>query len=229
MPIVKLQGIGKYYASANQPISILNKVALNLYAGETCAILGESGSGKSTLLNILGLLDTPDCGEYYLGGQDVLAISHDQRAALRNQWLGFVFQSFNLLPRMNALENVALPLVYRGVARREALIRAQQMIDQVGLKHRSGHLPCDLSGGQRQRIAIARALIGMPRVILADEPTGNLDQRAAQDIMALLLSLNRHQGVTLIIVTHDAQLAMQMERQIHVGNGELSERWHCSS
>ncbi|MCL9657355.1 ABC transporter ATP-binding protein [Pseudomonas protegens] len=220
---ISLQGIGKSYRLAEQPLHILKNVSLSIEAGESCAILGASGSGKSTLLNILGLLDLPDNGDYRFAGHDIFRASPDQLAAIRNQQIGFVFQSFNLLPRLSALDNVALPLSYRAVARRESLERAQHMLDQVGLGQRAHHRPADLSGGQRQRVAIARALVGEPSVILADEPTGNLDSHTAQEIMDLLLSLNRERQVTLIIVTHDPGIAQRLDRQIRVTNGVVQE------
>ncbi len=221
--LISLQGIGKSYRLAEQPLHILKNVSLSIDAGESCAILGASGSGKSTLLNILGLLDLPDSGDYRFAGHDIFRASPDQLAAIRNRQIGFVFQSFNLLPRLSALDNVALPLSYRGVARRESLERAMHMLDQVGLGQRADHRPADLSGGQRQRVAIARALVGEPSVILADEPTGNLDSHTARDIMDLLLSLNRERQVTLIIVTHDPGIAQRLERQIRVNNGVVQE------
>ena len=220
---ISLHGIGKHYRLADQHLHVLKDVSLTLDAGQSCAILGASGSGKSTLLNILGLLDLPDSGEYRFAGHDIFRASPDQLAAIRNQQIGFVFQSFNLLPRLSALDNVALPLSYRGVARRESLQRAMHMLEQVGLAQRAGHRPADLSGGQRQRVAIARALVGQPSLILADEPTGNLDSHTAQDIMQLLLSLNRERRVTLVIVTHDPQIAQRLGRQIHVHNGVVRE------
>ncbi|MBK5541354.1 ABC transporter ATP-binding protein [Pseudomonas sp. TH05] len=220
---ISLQGIGKSYRLADQHLQILKDVSLTIEVGESCAILGASGSGKSTLLNILGLLDLPDSGEYRFAGHDIFRASPDQLAAIRNRQIGFVFQSFNLLPRLSALDNVALPLSYRGVARRESLQRAMHVLDQVGLAERAEHRPADLSGGQRQRVAIARALVGQPSVILADEPTGNLDSQTAQDIMELLLSLNRERHVTLIIVTHDPHIARRLQRQIRVHNGVVQE------
>ena len=220
---ISLQSIGKSYRLAEQPLHILQDVCLRIEAGESCAILGASGSGKSTLLNILGLLDLPDSGHYRFAGHDVLKASPDQLAALRNQQIGFVFQSFNLLPRLSALDNVALPLSYRGVPRGESLQRARHLLERVGLAERAEHRPADLSGGQRQRVAIARALVGNPSVILADEPTGNLDSGTAQDIMNLLLALNREQQVTLVIVTHDPQIAERLERKILVRNGVVQE------
>lgn len=220
---ISLQSIGKSYRLAEQPLHILQDVCLRIEAGESCAILGASGSGKSTLLNILGLLDLPDSGHYRFAGHDILKASPDQLAALRNQQIGFVFQSFNLLPRLSALDNVALPLSYRGVPRGESLQRARHLLERVGLAERAEHRPADLSGGQRQRVAIARALVGEPSLILADEPTGNLDSHTAQDIMDLLLTLNRERRVTLIIVTHDAQIAQRLTRQIRVHQGRVRE------
>lgn len=171
--LISLQGIGKRYQLAGQHLSILNDVCLSIARGDSCGILGASGSGKSTLLNILGLLDLPNCGQYRFAGHDIFSASPDELAAIRNQQIGFVFQSFNLLPRLSALDNVALPLSYRGVSRHESVEQALRMLEQVGLAERAHHRPADLSGGQRQRVAIARALVGKPSVILADEPTGN--------------------------------------------------------
>ncbi|KTC52218.1 ABC transporter ATP-binding protein [Pseudomonas fluorescens ABAC62] len=221
--LISLQGIGKRYELAGQELSILNDVCLTIARGDSCGILGASGSGKSTLLNILGLLDVPSAGQYHFAGHDIFRASPDQLAAIRNQQIGFVFQSFNLLPRLSALDNVALPLSYRGVPRNESVDHALRMLEQVGLADRAHHRPADLSGGQRQRVAIARALVGKPSVILADEPTGNLDSSTAQDIMDLLLTLNREQQVTLIIVTHDAQIAERLTRKILVHNGVVRE------
>lgn len=221
--LIQLQHIGKHYRLADKTLHILDDVCLRIASGESCAILGSSGSGKSTLLNVLGLLDLPDTGNYRLNGIDVAQASPDQLAALRNQLIGFVFQSFNLLPRLSALDNVALPLTYRGIAPRQAREQAHAMLARVGLGERSEHRPASLSGGQRQRVAIARALVGKPALILADEPTGNLDASTAQEIMALLLELNREQGVTLIVVTHDPLIANRLARQVEVHQGLLRE------
>ena len=221
--LISLQGIGKRYQLAGQELNILNDVCLSIASGDSCGILGASGSGKSTLLNILGLLDLPNCGQYHFAGHDIFNATPDELAVIRNQQIGFVFQSFNLLPRLSALDNVALPLSYRGVSRHESVEHAQRMLAQVGLGERAHHRPADLSGGQRQRVAIARALVGNPSVILADEPTGNLDSTTAQEIMDLLLNLNREQQVTLIIVTHDPHIAERLERKILVRNGAVHE------
>ncbi|WP_236219309.1 ABC transporter ATP-binding protein [Pseudomonas rhodesiae] len=221
--LISLHGIGKRYQLAGQELAILNDVCLCIARGDSCGILGASGSGKSTLLNILGLLDLPNCGQYHFAGHNIFSASPDELATIRNQQIGFVFQSFNLLPRLSALDNVALPLSYRGVSRHASVEQAQRMLEQVGLAERAHHRPADLSGGQRQRVAIARALVGNPSVILADEPTGNLDSGTAQDIMNLLLALNREQQVTLVIVTHDPQIAERLKRKILVRNGVVQE------
>ena len=205
--LISLQGIGKGYLLGGQPLQILKDVCLDIFPGESCAIVGASGSGKSTLLNILGLLDRPDSGAYRFAEHDIFSVDGDRLAAIRNRLIGFVFQSFNLLPRLNALDNVALPLSYRGMPRREALERAA----------------ADLSGGQRQRVAIARALVGEPALILADEPTGNLDASTAKEVLELLLTLNRERQVTLVVVTHDPSLAARLGRQLTVRHGEVHE------
>jgi len=221
--LIQLQQIGKRYRLADTTLPILQDVNLLIERGDSCALIGRSGSGKSTLLNVLGLLDRPDTGSYHLNGIDVAQASADDLAALRNRLIGFVFQSFNLLPRLSALDNVALPLTYRGIAPKQAREQAHAMLEQVGLAERSKHRPASLSGGQRQRVAIARALIGDPALILADEPTGNLDAATAQDIMKLLIELNLRQGVTLVVVTHDPGIASRLGRQIEVRQGCLHE------
>lgn len=222
-PLIQITRVSHAYRKGSQSVSVLRDVTLDLHPGETCALLGASGSGKSTLLNILGLLDRPSAGQFLFRGRDMLGIDENARAWVRNREIGFVFQSFNLLPRMNALDNVALPLFYRGISRAQARATAMDRLRQVGLADRGGHLPADLSGGQRQRVAIARALVGNPSVILADEPTGNLDQASADSIMALLMGLNRERAVTIVMVTHDASLAACFSRQIHVRDGALHE------
>ncbi|AQZ36266.1 ABC transporter ATP-binding protein [Pseudomonas sp. LPH1] len=221
--LIQLQRIGKHYRLADTALPVLQDVNLLIKRGDSCALIGRSGSGKSTLLNVLGLLDRPDTGSYRLNGIDVAQASADDLAALRNRLIGFVFQSFNLLPRLSALDNVALPLTYRGIAPKLAREQAHAMLEQVGLAERSKHRPASLSGGQRQRVAIARALIGDPALILADEPTGNLDAATAQDIMKLLIELNLRQGVTLVVVTHDPGIASRLGRQIEVRQGRLHE------
>ncbi|QQE84961.1 ABC transporter ATP-binding protein [Pseudomonas putida] len=214
-PIVCVHGIARILGC--QPV--LQDVSLSIPRGQTCVIIGPSGSGKSTLLNLIGLLDQPCRGQVVLAGRDMTAATADQRAIMRNRLLGFIFQSFNLLPRLTALDNVALPLSYRGIGRVAARQAAQQQLEAVGLGQRAQHLPADLSGGQRQRVAIARALVTEPALLLADEPTGNLDGATAEGIAALLLALNRERGVTLLMVTHDPAMARRMDRCIEVRNG----------
>jgi len=221
--LISLLGINKNYRSSGQRLSVLENVDLAINHGESCAILGESGSGKSTLLNIIGLLDAADSGRYYLGGHDMSAATPDRLADIRNRRIGFVFQSFNLMKRLNAVDNVALPLRYRRVGWRESQRRAMRMLEKVGLGQRALHKPADLSGGQRQRVAIARALVGEPDLILADEPTGNLDGRTASEVMDMLLSLNHERRVTLVVVTHDPGIAACLDRQIRVEDGAVKE------
>lgn len=203
--------------------TILHGVSLSIPPGQTCAIVGRSGSGKSTLLNLIGLLDQPCAGQLLIDGQDMTHASAAQRAIMRNRALGFVFQSFNLLPRLSALDNVALPLSYRGVGLQTARCAAEGQLTAVGLQARARHYPAQLSGGQRQRVAIARALVTEPRLLLADEPTGNLDRSTAGDILQLLLALNHERGLTLVMVTHDPQMAGHMQRCIQVSDGQLSD------
>ncbi|AOJ65013.1 ABC transporter ATP-binding protein [Burkholderia ubonensis] len=221
--LIQLENVGRTYRMEDQLVVALRDVSLNIRRGERCALVGASGSGKTTLLNILGLLDRPSSGRFLLGGTDILQAGRDDLSRIRNREIGFVFQSFNLLPRLTALDNVALPLSYRGFARGAAREAAMERLAQVGLADRAGHRPADLSGGQRQRVAIARALIGSPSIILADEPTGNLDAATAGDIMALLLSLNEEHGVTLVMVTHDATLAGRFRRRIEVRSGAIRD------
>ncbi|WP_225085885.1 ABC transporter ATP-binding protein [Pectobacterium colocasium] len=224
--LICLQGISHTYRTGVSSQSVLHNISLSIPAGQSCAIVGASGSGKSTLLNIIGLLDQPVSGRLLLAGQDMSQASADERAIVRNQVIGFVFQSFNLLPRLDALDNVALPLTYRGISRQAARLAAQIQLARVGLAERTHHRPADLSGGQRQRVAIARALVGEPALLLADEPTGNLDSQTADDIIALLLALNREQGTTLVMVTHDEGMACRMARCIHVQDGRIHEINH---
>jgi putative ABC transport system ATP-binding protein len=219
--MIELHGIQKHYRSGDQSVHVLKGVDLNIRDGELVSIMGSSGSGKSTLLNILGLLDGYDSGTYALAGKPVGNLGETDAARLRNKMLGFVFQSFNLLPFKNAAENVALPLYYQGVSRRERNRRAEEILDLVGLSDRRTFMPNQLSGGQKQRVAIARALIGKPKVILADEPTGALDSVTTQEIMELLKDIHRR-GNTLIIVTHEQDIADQTERQIILRDGVVS-------
>ncbi|CAQ83979.1 similar to atp-binding component of abc transporter [Photorhabdus asymbiotica] len=221
--LIYMENICRSYRMGEKYHPVLDKISLTIMRGQSCAILGASGSGKSTLLNILGLLDQPTSGCFKFNGVNVTKVTSDERAKIRNQEIGFVFQSFNLLPRMQALDNVALPLLYRGYSRSLARKEAQYQLELVGLANRMHHRPADLSGGQRQRVAIARALVGKPSLILADEPTGNLDSVTARDIMTLLLSLNGEQGVTLVMVTHDGEIAKNMQRCLYVNDGRISE------
>lgn len=226
--LISLACISKHYTLAGQSLVVLRDVSLDIRAGESCALLGSSGSGKSTLLSILGLLSAPDSGLHRFAGHDVGTAPPDQLAALRNQQIGFVFQNFNLIARLNALDNVAVPLSYRGVGRRDARRLAMAQLERVGLADRAHHYPADLSGGQRQRVAIARALVGAPALILADEPTGNLDSHTAHGIMDLLLGLNRERQTTLVVVTHDVAVARRLQRQVSVQGGQVVEGDLCA-
>ncbi|MFD0685802.1 ABC transporter ATP-binding protein [Actinomadura fibrosa] len=202
-------------------VTALRGVSLRVGAGEFVAILGPSGSGKSTLMHLLGCLDRPTGGTLRIGGRDVAALSDGELAELRNARVGFVFQSFHLLARTSARDNVALPLVYRGVPRAERRRRAGEALAAVGLGHRLGHRPGQLSGGEQQRVAIARALVGDPGVVLADEPTGNLDTRTGHDVMDLLERLNRERGVAVVLVTHEPDIAERARRRIHLRDGRV--------
>lgn len=214
-PVVSLYGVT--HRLGNQ--LVVQDVTLHIPHRQTCAIIGPSGAGKSTLLNLIGLLDQPCCGQIFIAGQEMTAANADQRAITRNRLLGFIFQNFNLLPRLSVLDNVALPLSYRGIGQVAARQAARVQLEAMGLGQRGLALPADLSGGQRQRVAIARALVTEPAVLLADEPTGNLDGATAKEIVQLLLTLNRERGVTLLMVTHDPGMARRMERCIEVRNG----------
>ncbi len=218
MPVIVLKDIHKTYVMGDNIVNALAGVDLSVETSEFTAIMGPSGSGKSTLMNVLGCLDRPTSGSYLLDDREVSDYSDDELAVTRNKKIGFVFQSFNLLSRMSALHNVALPLVYAGVPEKERTQRASLMLEKVGLGDRSHHRPNELSGGQRQRVAIARALINNPSIVMADEPTGNLDTKSGNDIMRMLNELN-DEGRTVILVTHEPEIAVQAKRTIHVRDG----------
>jgi len=221
--VVEANQLTKVYRMGEVDVHALRGVTLQIERGEVVSIMGPSGSGKSTLMNILGCLDQPSTGEYCLDGQDVAGMSDDQLATVRNRKVGFIFQSFNLLSRTSALSNVELPMRYsppNGKSRRQ---RATEALIAVGLGDRLHHRPNELSGGQQQRVAIARALVNQPSMIMADEPTGNLDSRSGEEIMELLLRLNRERNVTLIIVTHDPDVASQTGRVVHIRDGQVAQ------
>jgi len=219
--MIQLDDIHKTYGTGAASVEVLKGVSLRVKRGEMCAIMGASGSGKSTLLNILGLLDQPTAGRYCLDNLDVQGASADELADLRNHKIGFVFQAFHLMGRLSALDNVAHPLLYRGLKRFERRPLAQTELERVGLGDRMDHLPEELSGGQRQRVAIARALVSSPSLILADEPTGNLDSTSATEIMDLLTHMNDTLGLTVIIVTHDPTISERCHRSILVRDGRI--------
>ncbi len=219
--LISIRQINKVYHMESVDVPALRNVSVDIAAGEFVAIMGHSGSGKSTLLNLLGCLDTPDSGAYFLDGEEVSRLGSDALAKIRNQKIGFVFQNFNLLPRTTAEENVELPLYYGPPMRSsERRARAQKLLTRLGLQGRMQHHPGQLSGGQQQRVAIARALVNQPPLILADEPTGNLDSRSADDIMALFQELNR-EGITIVMVTHEPDIAQFAKRVIQMRDGEI--------
>lgn len=217
---ISLSDICKEYRMGETVVHALAGINLTIASGEFSAIMGPSGSGKSTLMNILGCLDRPTSGSYRLDGQEVAQLSDDQLAVTRNRKIGFVFQNFNLLPRMSALQNVALPMVYAGVVKRQRLERSRHALTMVGLADRADHRPNELSGGQRQRVAIARALVNDPAILMADEPTGNLDSRSGDEIMEIFSLLN-NQGRTILLVTHEPEIAVYARRVIHFKDGRI--------
>jgi putative ABC transport system ATP-binding protein len=218
--VLRLENVNKYYRVGTHSLHVLRDVDFVVNDGEFVAIMGASGSGKSTLLNILGILDDYDSGEYRLGDTLIRNLSEKKAANYRNRFIGFVFQSFNLLPFKTALENVALPLYYQGVPRRKRNQIAAQYLERVGLRDWADHTPAEMSGGQKQRVAIARSLIGRPRLILADEPTGALDSETSQQIMNLLTEINQG-GITILVVTHDAEVAARTQRTIRLKDGKI--------
>jgi putative ABC transport system ATP-binding protein len=216
-----MQQVHKRYSIGGIEVHALRGVDLSIHSGEFVAIMGPSGSGKSTLMNVIGCLDPPDTGIYHLNDADVTALGGDALARVRNRTVGFVFQSFNLLPRTSALENVEMPLIYAGVEKRERRQRARALLKKFGLADRMYHLPSQLSGGQQQRVAIARALVNSPAILLADEPTGNLDTASGEEVMDILEDLNRHEGVTVIVITHEHEVAARAHRVLTLRDGML--------
>jgi ABC-type lipoprotein export system ATPase subunit len=223
MEFIDLHDIYKTYYRGELAVPVLKGITLSVRRGEMVALTGASGSGKSTLMNILGCLDRPTSGQYWLESQEVTTLAADQRAYLRNHKLGFVFQNFNLLPRTTALENVAMPLAYSGAVLgvADSRKRARELLERVGLGDRLDYTPTQLSGGQQQRVAIARALINHPQLLFADEPTGNLDSRTSREILEMMQSLNRNEGLTIILVTHEAEIARYASRTIHLRDGVI--------
>lgn len=221
-PLISITDLTKTYIMGTQRVDALKNVSLDIYDNEFVALMGASGSGKSTLMNLLGCLDSPTSGHYLLKNEDVSGMTDAELAEVRNRMIGFVFQTFNLLPRLSALENVALPLIYAGVSKRQRIERAKEVLEQVGLADRATHTPNELSGGQRQRVAIARALVNDPAIILADEPTGNLDTKTSVEIMEIFERLH-DAGNTIIIVTHEPDISEHAHRIIRLRDGEVEK------
>jgi len=219
-PIIRIRDLTRHYVMGTETVQALRGVSLDIARNEYVAIMGPSGSGKSTMMNMIGCLDTPTGGEYWLNGQEVSQLTDDQLARVRNKEIGFVFQTFNLLPRATSLHNVELPLVYAGVSARDRRARASAALGRVGLGNRMDHRPNELSGGQRQRVAIARALVNEPSILLADEPTGNLDSTTSEEIMQVFSELHQ-QGQTIIMVTHEADIAAHAERTVVLRDGKV--------
>ena len=226
MPLVQLKRVTKVYGSGQATVHALSSIDLSIDAGEFVAIMGPSGSGKSTAMNIIGCLDVPSSGEYFFQGVEVGYLNRNQRALLRRHFLGFVFQGFNLLARTTAVENVELPLIYRGATFAERRLLAVDALERVGLKGREHHTSGQLSGGQQQRVAIARAIVTEPTVLLADEPTGNLDSKTSREIMDLLTMLNRERGITVVMVTHEPDMAAYAGRIIRFVDGRIAADEH---
>ena len=223
MSLFKLENIRKSFTLGPVQVEVLKGVDLEVGAGELVSIMGTSGCGKSTLMNVIGFLDQPTSGRYLMEGRETSSLSDRELSTIRNQKIGFVFQQFNLLGRLTALENVCLPLIYRGMGEREQRRIAREMLERVGMAERAGHKPTELSGGQQQRVAIARALAGSPSIILADEPTGALDTQVGQDIMNLFLDLNSTQNITTILITHDPHIAAQCRRVVRMKDGVIAD------
>lgn len=223
MNLIEIKDLYKTYHMGDISVPVLKGVSMSIAKGEFIALMGASGSGKSTLMNILGCLDRPSSGDYYLDGQEISSLSNDSRARIRNSRIGFVFQSFNLLPRVSALENVIMPLAYNPIHKSssEANRKGMELLEQFGIGDRSHHEPSRLSGGQQQRVAIARSLVCDPPILLADEPTGNLDSRTGEEVLELFKSLNKEKNITIIMVTHDKEVAMHAQRIIHIKDGVI--------
>ncbi len=219
--LIELEAMYKIYQMGDEEVRANDGITLTIYKGEFVAIVGKSGSGKSTLMNIIGALDVPTDGSYYLGGEDVSDMSDDQLAAIRNRMIGFIFQQYNLLPKLNLLENVELPLLYAGVGREERQERAMKSLERVGLKEKWKNMPNQLSGGQQQRVSIARALAGDPSLILADEPTGALDSRTSREVLDFLKQLNQ-EGNTIVMITHDNSIAVEAKRVVRIYDGKIN-------
>lgn len=222
MHLIEVRDVYKIYNPGENQVNALDGVSLTIDEGEFVAIIGQSGSGKSTLMNMLGLLDTPTTGEYYINGNLVDDLTDDEMSTIRNEQIGFIFQGFNLIASLSALENVELPLVYRGMAKAERREISKAALERVGLGPRMNHLPAEMSGGQQQRVAVARAIAARPPVILADEPTGNLDTRSTKEVMAILHEL-KDEGRTVIVITHDNEIAEEAERVIRIRDGKIVE------
>ena len=222
MHLIEVRDVYKIYNQGENQVNALDGVSITFDEGEFVAIIGQSGSGKSTLMNMLGLLDTPTHGEYYINGKLVDDLTDDQMSAIRNEEIGFIFQGFNLISSLTALENVELPLVYRGMPKQERREISQDALERVGLGERMNHLPAEMSGGQQQRVAVARAIAAKPPVILADEPTGNLDTKSTKEVMAILHEL-KDEGRTVIVITHDNEIAEEAERVIRIRDGKVVE------
>ena len=220
--MIKIERLSKTYYMGNETVHALQDISLHIYPGDLAAIIGPSGSGKSTLMNMIGCLDIPDTGEYYLEDQEVSRLSENELAEVRNAKIGFIFQQYNLLPRLTALENVELPLIYRGLPLRQRQKMAEAALERMGLSDRIHHKPSELSGGQQQRVSVARALAGEPSLLLADEPTGALDQKTGRQVMKLFSDLHE-EGHTIIMITHDISIAQNASRIVRILDGELSE------
>ncbi len=222
-PLIQLSEVYKHFQMGSLELNILKGVSLSIQQGELLSIMGASGSGKSTMMNIIGMLDRPSSGDVLFEGSAIETLTENELASIRNRKIGFVFQQFNLLPKLTARNNVALPLLYRGLSQNEAVRRADPFLEAMGMADRSEHLPSELSGGQQQRVAVARALVGKPSIILADEPTGALDSEVGNEIIDIFTRLNEEQGITVVIITHDPKIAARCRRQVLMVDGMLTK------